>query len=58
MTENVNNKDLINVIATRIIKSTSQINKDYTTVLSYSNINHNLLEQLNNEFHSIENFNI
>ena len=58
ITENVHNKDLINVIATRIIKSTSQINNDYTTVLSYSNINKNLLEKLNNEFHSIQNFDI
>ena len=56
MTENILNKDLINVIKTRIIKSISQINKDYSTVLSYTNINHYLLEQLNNEFHSIENY--
>ena len=56
MTENILNKDLINVIKTRIIKSISQINKDYSTVLSYTNINQNLLEQLNNEFHSIENY--
>lgn len=53
ITQNINNKDLNNILLTRIVKSLTPINDDYTTVLTYSNINHNLLEKLNNEFHEI-----
>ena len=52
-TLNVKNSELTNVLLTRIFKSLTPINNDYTTVLTYSNINYNMLEKLNNQFHSI-----
>ena len=56
MTENIKNKDLDNAILNRIVKSVTKINDNYSTILSYTNINHYLLEQLNNEFHFIKDF--
>ena len=52
-TRNIHNNDLHNVLSTRIINSITPINNDYTTVLTYSNINYDLLERLNSEFQSI-----
>ena len=52
-TLNVKNVDLPNILLTRIVKSLNPINDDYTTVLTYSNINHTMLEKLNNQFQSI-----
>lgn len=53
MTQNVHNDELINILLTRVVKSIKPINENYTTVLTYSNVNYNLLEKLNNEFTSI-----
>jgi hypothetical protein len=53
ITQNVKNEHLEAILLTRIIKSINQINKEYSTVLSYSNINHKLLTQLNNELQHI-----
>jgi len=53
ITENVKNINLEAILLTRIVKSITQINDEYSTVLSYSNINHKLLNQLNNEVHHI-----
>jgi hypothetical protein len=52
-TLNVKNNELINILATRIVISITPIDNNYTTVLAYSNINYNMLEKLNNQFHSI-----
>lgn len=51
-TNNIKNDNLDLYLLTRIIKSISPINKEYSTILSYSNINHTMLEKLNNELHS------
>lgn len=56
MTENINNKDFNNIVGSRIVKSIVEINENYSTILSHTNINKNILEQLNNEFHTIDNF--
>ena len=53
ITQNVKNEHLEPLLLTRVVKSINQINKDYSTVLSYSNINHKLLNQLNNEIHHV-----
>jgi hypothetical protein len=52
-TENVHNNELKNILLTRIVKSINPINDNYSTVLTYSNINYKLLKDLNNQFHSI-----
>ena len=52
-TLNVKNVDLTNVLLTKVVKSLTPINDDYTTVLTYSNINYTMLEKLQNEFKSI-----
>lgn len=53
ITHNIHNDQLINILLTRVVKSIKPINDNYTTVLAYSNINYNMLEQLNNQFNSI-----
>jgi len=53
ITTNVKNENLTNLLLTRVVKSMSPINDEFTSVLSYSNINHELLTKLNNEFHTI-----
>ena len=52
-TRNIHNNELNNVLKTRVIKSITPINNEYTTVLTYSNINYDLLEKLNSKFNSI-----
>jgi hypothetical protein len=52
-TLNVKNVELSNVLLTRVVKSLTPINDDYTTVLTYSNINYTMLEKLQNQFKSI-----
>ena len=52
-TLNVKNVELSNILLTRVVKSITPINVDYTTVLTYSNINYSMLEKLNNQFKSI-----
>jgi hypothetical protein len=52
-TLNVKNTELNNILLSRVVKSLTPINNDYTTVLTYSNINYNLLAKLNNQFKSI-----
>jgi len=52
-TLNIKNSELSNILATRIVKSITPINDNYSTVLTYSNINHSLIEKLNVNFHSI-----
>lgn len=57
ITQNVKKDNLEPILLTRVVKSIMNITKDYSTVLSYSNINYKLLSQLNNELTSnIENF--
>jgi|ERR1700733_695545 len=51
-TENIKNDNIEMYLLTRIIKSITPINKEYSTILTYSNINYNILEKLNNELHS------
>lgn len=53
ITQNVKNEHLEPLLLSRVIKSINQINNEYSTVLSYSNINHELLMKLNNEFHHV-----
>jgi len=52
-TLNVKNVELTNILLTRVVKSITPINNDYTTVLTYSNINFTMLEKLQNQFKSI-----
>jgi len=52
-TLNVKNVELNNILLTRVVKSLTPINDDYTTVLTSSNINFTMLEKLNNQFKSI-----
>jgi len=53
ITNNIKNENLINLLSTRIVKTVQPINDEYTSVLSYSNVNDDLLDKLNNEFHTI-----
>ena len=53
VTTNVRNDELTNILSCRIVKAINPINEDYSTILTYSNINQNLLELLNNEFQTI-----
>jgi hypothetical protein len=53
ITENIKNIDLNKLLGTRIVKSITPINEIYTTVLSYSNINYDMIQKLNIDFHSI-----
>ena len=53
ITQNVKNEHLEPLLLSRIVKSINKINDNYSTVLSYSNINHKLLSQLNNEIHHV-----
>lgn len=53
LTQNVHNNDLIPLLLHRTIKSINPINSDYSTVLMYSNINHNLLKELKATLYSI-----
>jgi len=56
-TNNIKNDNLEPILLSRIVKSIININEEYSTVLSYSNINYKLLAKLNNEFHNkIEKF--
>jgi hypothetical protein len=52
-TLNVKNVELTNVLSSRVVKSITPINDNYTTVLTYSNINYTMLEKLQNQFKSI-----
>jgi hypothetical protein len=55
-TQNVKNDNLKPILLTRVVKSIMSINKDFSTVLSYSNVNYKLLSKLNNELNNnIEN---
>jgi hypothetical protein len=57
LTENVKNENLKPLLLTRVVKTISEINDQYSTVLAYTNINYKILDKLNNELHSnIENF--
>lgn len=49
ITQNVHNKDLQGYLLTKIIKTITPINDEYTTILSYNNINYDILQKLNNE---------
>lgn len=53
MTSNIRMDDLEKVLLTRVVKSTTPINDEYITVLTKTNINHSMLELLNNEFKTI-----
>ena len=53
ITQNVKNIELNNILSTRVVKSITSINEEYSTVLSYSNVNHSLIEKLNVDFQSI-----
>ena len=53
VTSNVKNDKLNLILATRIVKSITPINDDYSILLMYSNVNIKMLEKLNNVFHSI-----
>ena len=53
ITTNIKNENLSNLLSTRIVKTISPINDEYTSVLSYSNVNQDLLVKLNNELHII-----
>jgi hypothetical protein len=58
ITQNIKNNELSNVLLTRIVKSITPVNSEYSTILSYSNVNYNLLNKLNNELHSeVKSFN-
>jgi hypothetical protein len=37
----------------RIVKSINPLNEDYSTILTYSNVNQDMLQLLNNEFQTI-----
>ena len=52
-TQNVKNNNLNLILTTRIVKSITPINDDYSILLMYSNVNHKMLEKLNSVFHSI-----
>jgi hypothetical protein len=45
ITTNVKNNDLTNVLTSRVVKSITPVNNNYTTVLTYSNINYTILEK-------------
>ena len=53
ITQNVKNEQIEGLLLSRVVKSINKINEKYSTVLSYSNINHKLLSQLNNEIHHV-----
>jgi hypothetical protein len=53
LTSNVKNDELDRLFSTRIIKSITPIDENYTTVVCKSNINHSMLDLLNNEFQTI-----
>ena len=53
ITSNVKNDELLNVLSSRVVKSINPLNEDYTTILTYSNVNQDMLQSLNNEFQSI-----
>lgn len=58
LTQNVKNSNLADIVISKIVKSITTINDEYSTVLTYSNINYNLLEKLNNVFQNeIKSFN-
>jgi hypothetical protein len=58
ITQNVKNDNLKNILLSRVVKSITPITEEYSTVLSYSNINYKMLTLLNNELNTnIENFN-
>ena len=52
-TLNVKNEELNNIILSKVVKSLTPISDNYTTVLTYSNINYEMLEKLQNQFKSI-----
>lgn len=51
-TQNVKNSHLADIVISKIVKSITTINDEYSTVLTYSNINYHLLNKLNNTFHN------
>jgi len=53
ITSNVKNDELLNVLSSRVVKSINPLNDDYSSILTYSNVNHDMLQSLNNEFQSI-----
>ena len=53
ITTNIRNDELPNIMLTRIVKSINPLNEDYSTILTYSNINLDMLQLLNNEFLTI-----
>ena len=56
-TQNVKNINIEPLLLTRVIKTISEINDEYSTVLAYTNINYKILEKLNNELeNNIESF--
>jgi DNA polymerase type B, organellar and viral len=53
ITTNIKNEHIKSLLLSRVVKSINKINEQYSTVLSYSNINHKLLSQLNNHISHI-----
>jgi hypothetical protein len=53
ITSNVKNDELLNVLSSRVVKSINPLNEDYSTILTYSNVNQDMLQLLNNEFQTI-----
>lgn len=53
ITTNIKNDNLINILLTRVVKTITPINDEFSSVLTYSNINNDLLAKLNNQFHNI-----
>lgn len=52
LTQNVKNSELKGLLLTRIIKSITKINNEYSTVLTYTYINYQLLKKIYNVFHN------
>ena len=53
VTTNIRNDELVQLLTTRVVKSITPINDEYSTILSYSNVNYRMLEALNNHFETI-----
>ena len=53
ITTNVKNTELTDILTTRIVKSITHINDKYSTILTYCNINHSMIEKLNIDYHKI-----
>ena len=52
LTENIKNENINLYLLTRIIKGISPVNDEYSTILTYTNFNYEMLDKLNNELHS------